>query len=354
MQSLTRAIVTASLGVAAVAAAAPAVAQERFNVGGSDVAIFNLAGEVQVGPTRGGEVTVEVRRGGRDAQQLDIRVGDTGGRQTLRVIYPSHAVVYPGAGRGYNANIRVREDGTWGRDRDGWRDRGHRVEVSGRGSGLEAWADLSIGVPRGQRIDIYLAVGKITATNVDGTVRLDTHVGTVEATRMSGHLTVDTGSGSVLVRGMQGDLDVDTGSGTVRVSDIAGQDVGIDTGSGTVEARGVTARRIEIDTGSGGIQLLASSAADVRLDTGSGSVAAELANDIERLVVDTGSGSVTLRLPESLGASIDIETGSGGIEVDFPVMITRRARDELRGTIGDGRGSIKIDTGSGSVRIRRM
>jgi DUF4097 and DUF4098 domain-containing protein YvlB len=114
------------------------------------------------------------------------------------------------------------------------------------------------------------------------------------------------------------------------------------------------AERIVIDTGSGGIDLLRSGARDVRLDTGSGSVEAELGTVIDRLVVDTGSGSVSLRLPENLGATLEIETGSGGIEVDFPVAITRRARDELRGTIGDGRGRITIDTGSGSVRIRRM
>ena len=95
-------------------------------------------------------------------------------------------------------------------------------------------------------------------------------------------------------------------------------------------------------------------ARDVIIDTGSGSVEAELSGQIDDLAVDTGSGSVTLRLPASLDATLTIETGSGGIDVDFPLSITRRARDELRGQIGEGRGRIVIDTGSGSVSLRRM
>ena len=339
--------------ITALLMAVPAAAQERFSVGGDDVAVYNLAGDVTVVGGSDGDVSVEVRRGGRDGNDLDVQVGEIDGRQTLRVIYPADRVSYDPGGWGGNTTLRVRSDGTWGGD-SGWMNRGDRVRVSNRGGGLEAYADLRISVPRGQRVAIYQAVGRIVAENVDGRIHLDTHAGDVEARTMSGTLNIDTGSGSAVVAGMDGDLGVDTGSGSVRVDDVTGDDVGIDTGSGDVEAEGVAARRILIDTGSGGIQLRRSSARDVRLDTGSGSVTAELAGEIDRLLVDTGSGSVTLYLPDDLDARLAIETGSGGIDVDFPVMITRRARDELRGTIGEGRGSIEVDTGSGSVRIRRQ
>lgn len=323
-----------------------AVAQERYTVGGNDVAIYNLAGEVQVVGASGGDVAVEIRRGGEDADELDVQVGEIDGRQTLRVIYPSDRIHYDPPSWGGNTELRVRDDGTWG----GGGDRGTRVRV-GSGSGMDAHADLTISVPSGQRLDVYLAVGRIRAENVNGDLRLDTHSGDVSARSMAGSLLIDTGSGGAEVLGMDGDLEVDTGSGGVRVSDVTGDAVGIDTGSGGVDADGLRAGSIEIDTGSGSIQLGASDARDVRLDTGSGSVEAELIGDIDRLLVDTGSGSVTLRLPADVGATVDIETGSGGIEVELPIMVTRRARDELRGEIGDGQGSIRIDTGSGSVRI---
>ncbi len=345
---------TAVSALALVAlAAAPAVAQERYNVSGDHVAIYNLAGEVEVSGTSGGAVTVEVARGGADAGALTVQVGDVRGQQALRVIYPADRVVYGPRGWSGNTELRVRPDGTWG-DRQVWRSRGDRVRISSRGSGMEAHADLRIGVPAGQRVDIYLAVGRITAENVDGRVLLDTHSGGVRARDMRGFLRVDTGSGSVEVQGMRGDLEIDTGSGGVRVSDVNGSDILIDTGSGGVDARELVASSIEIDTGSGGIDLLASSARQVRLDTGSGSVRAELSGTIDDLLVDTGSGSVTMRLPADLSAMLEIDTGSGGIDVDFPISITRRSRGELQGQIGDGAGRIVIDTGSGAIRLRRM
>lgn len=339
----------------ALAVAAPAVAQERYAVGGDDVAIYNLAGEVTVTGGQGSDVAVEVMRGGRDGQRLDVQIGEIDGRQALRVMYPSDQISYnPGRGGG-NTTVTVRPDGTWGGDGiGGWFSRSDRVRIASRGGGLDAHADLRITVPEGRRIAIHLAVGRITAANVNGRVILDTHSGGVEARDMTGYLNIDTGSGTVAVQGMDGDLEIDTGSGGVRVSDVTGQEIGIDTGSGGVEADGLAARRIDIDTGSGSITMRHSSARDIRLDTGSGSVRADLTEEIDRLVVDTGSGSVTVRLPAELSARVAIETGSGGIETDFPVMITRRARDELHGTIGDGRGTIEIDTGSGSVRLLKQ
>ena len=59
------------------------------------------------------------------------------------------------------------------------------------------------------------------------------------------------------------------------------------------------------------------------------------------------SGSV----PASLGAEVEIETSSGDIETDFPLQITQHARDHMVGTIGDGKGTIAIETGSGGVRL---
>ncbi len=337
--------------VLAFAVPARTVGQERYEVSGAHVAIFNLAGEVQVGSTAGSAVSVNVTRGGGDAGRLEIQTGEVGGRATLRVHYPSDRIHYDPQGWNGNTTLRVRSDGTWGEHETRG---GDRVRISSRGGGLDAHADLRIGVPRGQRVDIYLAVGHITAENVDGEIRLDTSAGAVEAGTMSGSLVIDTGSGSVQVDGMAGNLDVDTGSGSVRVSEVTADALRIDTGSGSVSARDVAAGSVDLDTGSGGITLLNATASDVRLDTGSGSIEAELTKDVDRLVVDTGSGGVTLRLAEELGARLHVETGSGGIDVDFPLTVTHRARDELDGTIGDGNGSIDIDTGSGSVRIRRL
>lgn len=327
-----------------------AQAQEAFRVSGNEVAIYNLAGEAHITVGSGSEVVVRVTRGGGDAERLDIETGEVGGRETLRIIYPDDQIVYDRMSRRSQTQIRVRDDGTFG---DGRRRGGERVEIRGSGRGLDAWADLEIEVPRGTEFSLYLGVGEIVAENLDGEVRLDTSAGAVIASAMSGSLVVDTGSGSVEVHGMDGELSVDTGSGSVIVDDVVGRMLMVDTGSGGVEGTNLSADNVNIDTGSGRITLDEVRSAELTLDTGSGSISVDLLTDVDMLEIDTGSGSVTVTVPEGLGAEVEIETGSGGIDLDFPVQIRRASRDHVVGTIGDGRGEIHIDTGSGSVRLIR-
>ena len=344
------------VGAVALATAwgmAPAllVGQETHRISGDEVAVYNLAGTVEVVPGRGSDVVVRITRGGDDADRLEVEIGDVRGRQALRVIYPANRIVYPARGRSFNTTLRVREDGTFS---DGGRGRsGDRVSVRGSGRGLEAWADMVVEVPPGTEFSLYLATGDSEVRDVEGRFRIDTGSGSVSVVDVRGSLTVDTGSGRVDVRGVSGDVNVDTGSGRVDLSQVEGESLNIDTGSGSVVGDGVIASEVRVDTGSGSIELEAVSAPRLYLDTGSGSVEVELLVDVDRLDVDTGSGSVTIRAPADLGGEVEIETGSGGIDVDFPVQIRSVRRDHMIGVLGDGRGTIRIDTGSGGIRLIR-
>ena len=331
----------------ALAAALPAGAQEVHRVSGARVAVYNLAGETHVVRGTGADVVVRVTRGGGDAARLEIETGTVGGRETLRVRYPDEQIVYPELGRGSRTTVRVRSDGTfWGEGRGG-----EEVEIRGSGRGLEAWADLTIEVPAGKDVAVNVAVGEMDARGVEGDLQLHTGSGSVMATDVSGSLDVDTGSGSITVSTIRGDLGVDTGSGSVTVRDVEGDEISVDTGSGGVRGGGLRAGTVHVDTGSGSINLDAVDSPDVALGTGSGSVELDLMRDVENLDVDTGSGSITIRAPADLGARVEIETGSGGIDMDFAVQVRSVRRDHVVGTVGDGVGTIRIDTGSGSIRL---
>lgn len=339
------------LGTLIVGSATGVAAQERHEITGMHVAIYNLAGQVTLGPGRGGAVVVEVTRGGADAAQLKIEQGPIGGRETLRVIYPADDIRYPALGWRGNTELRVREDGTFGdHDRGERRREGTRVRISDHGD-FEAFADLKISVPEGQRVEVHLAVGKLSATNVRGDLRLDASGADVTTASTVGPLVVDVGSGNVTVRDAQGDVSLDTGSGDVDATNVRGDVLRVDTGSGSATVSQASTRVLDLDTGSGDIEVTGAAAEQVRLDTGSGSIRCELTSNPTSLDVDTGSGGVTLTLPPSYGATLDIETGSGGIDVDFPVEARRFGSDHLTGKIGDGRGTLRVDTGSGSVRI---
>ena len=153
--------------------------------------------------------------------------------------------------------------------------------------------------------------------------------GDVRITQARGDVDVDTGSGAVEVTGFQGTvLSIDTGSGDVTGSDLVSDELSVDTGLRRDQAHDVTSPRLSLETGSGGIT-------------------ADLRRDVSSLAVETGSGDIAIRAPATLGAAVEIETSSGDIETDFPLQVTRQSRDHMVGTIGDGKGTIAIETGSG-------
>ena len=326
---------------------------ERRTVPGNDVAVYNLAGIMRVEGGTGSDVAVEITRGGGDASRLQIQTGTVRGRETLRVIYPDRRVVYrqgDWARWRSRTSLYVDDDGTFG---DGRSDDGRRVDIVGSGDGLDAYADLRVIVPRGKRVSVFLGVGEAKIENVEGDLYVDVSSASVTATRTRGTLSLDTGSGEVRVTDAQGAVDLDTGSGNVEVMNIRGPSLRMDTGSGRVRGSDVVADEIELDTGSGSVRLAQVQSKRITLDSGSGSVELDLRSDVESLRIDSGSGGITLGIPESLGATIRIDTGSGGIDTDIPIQVRKAERNYLSGTIGDGKGEIVIETGSGGVRLRR-
>lgn len=341
--------------VGAVLVLVPAVAAaqnvERFELTGDRVGIFNLAGSAVVEAGSGSAVVVEVTRHGPDAAQLRIEQGRIGPGEALRVIYPDGDVVFSSGDWHGETRMRVANDGTFG----GWAEGSsrRRVTIRSDGSGTEAHATLRILVPAGKDVDVYLGVGPMSATGVEADLRLDGSSGRVTTERTRGSLIVDTGSGSVSVTDHTGDALIDTGSGSVTASGVRDGDLRIDTGSGSVRLRDVTVRDLSVDTGSGRVEGSGIVAEEAMVDTGSGGVELAFGTPPRQLVVDTGSGGVTLTLPETLDATLHFETSSGGIEVDFPMQIRTWERDEVHGTVGNGRGEITVDTGSGDIIIRK-
>jgi lia operon protein LiaG len=309
-------------------------AQRQVSLTGDAVALYNLAGDITIVAGTGGSVRVDATPGGSDGGKLVFAERVVNGRNALVVQYPGDQVIYRRADWRGSTQLRVREDGSFGDDgKESARRARREVRITSSGSGLDAHADLRVSVPPGTTVDVFLGVGRIAATNVKGNLSLDAANGDVEAT------------------GITGKLEIDTGSGDVKVTGASGDEIRIDTGSGTVVGTGITTAELSVDTGSGDVTLGKVDAGRVSIDTGSGTVELDLTGTIKSLDVDTGSGGVTVRMPATVGAQLAIETGSGDIETDFPVSVLRTEDDQLVGTIGNGAGTINIDTGSGDVRL---
>jgi lia operon protein LiaG len=353
-----QALPTLALALLTLASSLAAQQAERYTLEGDDIAIYNLAGALTVEPGTG-SVAAELTRGGPDAGRLQVERGEVQGRETLRVVYPTQDLAYAGLESGSSTTLKVREDGTFDDgdhhdeddDDDRDRPRGRTVRITRDRGDLRAHADMKVRVPAGHRVEFHLAVGRVSVANVNGEILVDSHSAPVTATGVKGSLAVDVGSGDVRATGGEGELSVDTGSGSVEVTGFRGNELSIDTGSGQVSGSQLSAHSIHVDTGSGDIELTVVTCPELALETGSGSISTEVRGPVRDLALETGSGDISVRAPATLAGEVEIETASGEIETDFPIQVTRHARDHVVGRIGDGVGRVAIETGSGDVRL---
>lgn len=319
---------------------------QRYELQGSAVRIFNLVGSARIEAGTGSSMEVEITTGGSDADKLMV---DTSG-SALTVIFPADRIRYSRMDHDGSTTLRVAEDGTFGGDGHGG---GRRVKIARDQGDLEAWADLRIAVPAGRSLEVHLAVGRIAASNVNGRLRIHAIAAPVTVSGGEGDLSVGTASGDVRAAGGTGPARLSTGSGEIELSSWGGDRIDAETGSGRVTATNVESLRLRARTGSGDVRLSKVRAPDVAVETGSGHVTLELQAVLQRLDVATGSGDVSVVAPPSTSAQLHIETGSGDIESDFALTVTRSGRHHLIGTIGDGKGRVRIGTGSGEVRLIR-
>jgi DUF4097 and DUF4098 domain-containing protein YvlB len=190
---------------------------------------------------------------------------------------------------------------------------GNIVRIGGRHENLH---NISIDYEIEAPADSYL-----NAATGSGEVNDD---GVGENTKLS------TGSGSIHATGLHGSFSVDTGSGNIYAEQTGDGDVKAETGSGSIELRNLHGG-LKAETGSGSIKVGGTPAGPWKLETGSGSVE-----------LWTGNAALTL----------DAETGSGSVQSDREMTTQGSSnRHHITGKIAGGGPTVRIETGSGSIRV---
>jgi hypothetical protein len=172
--------------------------------------------------------------------------------------------------------------------------------------------DYDITVPHGTQLE---------ASSGSGDLRLQD---------VGGPLKANTGSGSIQATGATGIVALQTGSGDIRAELNAAEDVKAHTGSGGIHLQGV-AGSLYAQTGSGDVEIGGQVTLGWKIQTGSGSV-----------VLNTGGSHFTL----------DATTGSGDVHSDPPITTHGSLeRHHVQGDINGGGPTVRIETGSGDIRI---
>jgi hypothetical protein len=212
--------------------------------------------------------------------------------------------------------------------------------------------DYTIDVPAETEVRVNLGSGSMEVNDIQGPVNLHTGSGRIGAHRIHGDAETKTGSGSIELIDIGSRASADTGSGGIELSRIGG-DIHATAGSGSIRMDR-TPSRIVTHTGSGSINIGGASN-DLRASTGSGSIHID-GNPAPSSYWDihASSGSITLTVPSDAGFRLHARSGSGSIDTDLPVTTEElTSRHEMRGRIGNGSASVDLQTGSGGIHIRR-
>jgi beta-lactamase regulating signal transducer with metallopeptidase domain len=292
----------------------------RFNVdissGGGEISISGVEGRFS-GGTGGGEINLdnvkgvaELTTGGGEVtirnSALDGRVSTGGGEATVTAT---------------TGNVRV-SSGSGPVIRDG---NVSETRVYGVGGLAPQTSVSSAGHPLIVVDGNIVSSGRVSYSRAGGEIRL-------ESVPNGGDFT--TGGGEIVIGSIGGRAAFTTGGGDVTLNNVAG-DVSVTTGAG-----------------------------DVQISVVSGSGAAR------NVSVASGKGRVVIELPADFDGRLDLETayternGPTRIESDFPVTVTETQEWDGRngtprryvrgsGSVGAGRGVIRIRTVNGDVVIRR-
>jgi DUF4097 and DUF4098 domain-containing protein YvlB len=190
---------------------------------------------------------------------------------------------------------------------------GNIVRIGGHHENLHNISiDYEIQVPENALLEAGTGSGNITVEGVGENAKLSTGSGNIHATGLHDGFSAETGSGNIYAE--------QTGSGDVKA----------ETGSGSIELRNLR-DGLRAETGSGNINVGGAPTADWKLETGSGNV------DL---------------WPGNIGITINAESGSSGIHSDHQVETQGETNHHhLVGKLNGGGPTVRIETGSGDIRI---
>ena len=164
----------------------------------------------------------------------------------------------------------------------------------------------------------------------------------IQATALSKDLTIQ-----VPRDWLGGELEVDSAAANLDLSDLTLRNVEIESASGTVNFQNCTVDELDVNTASGAVNFTGAFNS-LEFDTASASFTGVLENTPRNVEMDSASGDLDLTLPEDCGFTVSMEGMGSKFKSDYSTKTQGKTH-----VYGDGSCHIEVDSGSGSVTIRK-
>jgi hypothetical protein len=194
---------------------------------------------------------------------------------------------------------------------------GDRLRASGpEWRGNQSWTvDYDVQVPRETELTVSGINGEVEIRELSGDISVELVNGEIALSDVSGDTSVEAVNGQIAISQASGDISAETVNGSIELEGV----------SGNVDGRAVNGR-IEVTL-----------------------VGDRLAG--EGVELATVNGPVTLRIPRNFSAQLELETVTGGMDVDFPITVSGRLGRRISTALGDGGPLVRVETTGGAIRI---
>ena len=198
-------------------------------------------------------------------------------------------------------------------------------------------SDLTIYVPKTNRVDVNVVSTDLTIDNIQGGI---------DARTVSGEAIISKVQKQLYIETVSGDISVKKSSGKAKLNSVSGEIIG------HLDSKDVRAESV-----SGDVRLSLSNFDNLNAGSVSGEVdiSGQL-NDSGNLRLSTVNGDISLSFKDAVNARAKINAGPGGD------ISNRMSSDEVRDifpnqqklnmTLGNGSGKIKIGTINGSILLK--
>lgn len=209
----------------------------------------------------------------------------------------------------------------------------------------------------GQMTELESSNGSITISELKGSAKVETSYGSITCESFSdGDYHLKSGNGRVaLANGSVGECDASSSYGAVVCSDVKGDPIKLNSGNGSLELTDVNARDLSLSTSYGAIKASQVTTADVTAHSSSGSIeiiCSESCPADMKAQVKSGYGRINFVAPAQFAGQVRLSTEYGSVRTARPVTMSGEIdKKNISGTIGEGTGSLHLETSNGSVEL---
>jgi len=210
----------------------------------------------------------------------------------------------------------------------------------------------------GPMTELVSSNGSITISELKGSAKVETSYGSISCENFSDgdyHLKSSNGRVSV-AHGSVGECDASSSYGSVVCNDVRGNPVKLSSGNGSIELSDVNARDLSLSSEYGAIRARQVTSADVTAHSANGSIEIICSDSCPadmKAEVKSGYGGIHFTAPPQFTGEVRLSTDYGSVRTARPVTMSGEIdKKNISGTIGEGTGTLHLESNSGSVELK--